>query len=58
MLEHHVQNEEKEIDGFSTVKESSIGQSKVTRKWTDDEFAAQCLIFVSSSNYSKLFSIA
>ena len=44
---HQVEHEEKLIDGFSIVQESNVGTAKVTRKWTDDDFAAQCLIFVS-----------
>ena len=46
MLVHQPDTEEKSIEGFSTVEESNVGYSKVARKWTDDEFAAQCLIFV------------
>lgn len=33
------------LDGFSTVKETSLGMEKVTRTWTDDELIAQCFLF-------------
>lgn len=33
------------LDGYATVKESEIGLTRVTRKWTDNELVAQCLIF-------------
>ena len=46
-LEDQTETEDKSIDGFATVQESNVGRSKVTRKWTDDELCAQCLIFVS-----------
>jgi cytochrome P450 family 9 len=32
-------------DGFATVKESSLGQKKVIRDWTEDELMAQCFVF-------------
>lgn len=37
--------EEKVIDGFATVSESSIGNKVVKREWTDDEIVAQCFLF-------------
>lgn len=37
--------EEKEIDGFSTVEESSVGRSKHSRVWTETELIAQCFLF-------------
>lgn len=43
---HQAEAELKTIEGFSSVEESNVGLSKVVRKWTDDEFAAQCLVFV------------
>lgn len=37
--------EEKTTEGFATVEESDIGKSQVTRKWEDEEIAAQAFIF-------------
>lgn len=33
------------LDGFATIEESEVGKSKVTRKWEDEELAAQAFIF-------------
>ncbi|CRL05076.1 CLUMA_CG018180, isoform A [Clunio marinus] len=37
--------EEKTIEGFATVEESNIGKTEVKRKWEDDDFVAQCILF-------------
>lgn len=45
-ITHH--SDEKSIetlDGFATVEESEIRLTRITRKWTDNELVAQCLIF-------------
>lgn len=44
-LSNNVNAEEKIVDGFATVEESQVGQSQVTRKWTDEDLAAQAFIF-------------
>jgi cytochrome P450 family 9 len=41
----HNNNEEKIVEGFSTVEESAVGRSEVKKTWTDNELIAQCLIF-------------
>lgn len=38
-------DEEKIVDGFATVQESHVGNTEVTRKWTDEDLIAQCFIF-------------
>lgn len=38
-------DEEKLVDGFATVQESTDGKTEVTRKWTDEDLIAQCFIF-------------
>lgn len=35
----------RDVDGFATVVESSIGSKDVKRQWTDDELVAQCFLF-------------
>lgn len=41
----HNNNDENTVDGFATVEESHVGKSVVTRKWDDQDLAAQCFIF-------------
>ncbi|XP_077286390.1 cytochrome P450 9e2-like [Arctopsyche grandis] len=43
-LVHDATSESSET-GFATVQESTIGQRKVVRKWTDTELAAQAFLF-------------
>lgn len=38
-------SDEKTVDGFATVEESSIGSKVVKREWSDDELVAQCFLF-------------
>lgn len=44
-LGHNNNAEEKTVEGFATVEESQVGKSEVKRTWSDNELAAQCLIF-------------
>lgn len=44
-LTHNNYAEEKGAEGFATVEESELGQSKVKRTWDDLDITAQCLIF-------------
>lgn len=44
-LAHSAKTEEKSSDSFATVEESHLGKSDVKRIWSDDDLAAQCLIF-------------
>lgn len=44
-LIHNEKAEEKIPDGFASVEESNVGISVVTRKWNDQDLAAQCFIF-------------
>ena len=44
-LSHSPKEDDIISDGFATVEESTMGKSKVTRVWDDEDMAAQCFIF-------------
>lgn len=44
-LSHDSKEEQKITEGFSTVEESKLGKTQVTRVWDDDDLVAQGFIF-------------
>lgn len=57
----HSEADEKITDSFATVEESQMGKSVVTRKWSDQDLAAQCFFFLMAGletvrSHTKSFS--